>query len=174
MPTSQHGLKEVGLSDWPEWFRKQNPGYFVSDVRSGRGGGLTSRDHRKKHEHGCDCGVGQGQVHAHGGRGERVRSSRRVTVRERESGRVVRSEELGEKTVAKLRAMVKEKEEREKQGEKVVAATGVGSAIIERGTKKDTRKWEDDSEDESEEDVEVQIEEKAQKVVVTSGKLVDV
>lgn len=181
MPTSLHGLKEVGLVDWPDWFRKQNPGYFLSDARSGRGGngsggGPSSRLNRgRKHgDHGGDC-CGPVQTHlVNGGRGERVRVNGSATVRERESVRFIRNEELGEQIVARLRAMSKEGKV---VREKVVAGAnrGEGTEMVERATKKDTRKWEDDEgEDESEEEiVEAVAEEKGHRVA-TNGKLVDV
>ena len=31
MPKIIAGLQEVGLADWPAWFRTLNPGYFVSE-----------------------------------------------------------------------------------------------------------------------------------------------
>ena len=31
MPLSLHELQEIGLNDWPAWFRSLNSGYFASE-----------------------------------------------------------------------------------------------------------------------------------------------
>jgi hypothetical protein len=168
MPMTVHGLQEVGLSDWPIWFRKENPGFFVSDAR---GGGVPGRIGRSRRV----LGGGTGGVGAccgslqpvNGVRSERLRGGGRVTVRERDSGRVLKSEELGEQIIARLRGMSKEGKV---VGEKAVVGHG-GTAKIERAAARDTRNWEDESEGEAEGD-EIDGEEEAKPAV--HGKLVDV
>jgi hypothetical protein len=34
MPMARHKLGEVGLGDWPDWFRRANPDCFASDLPS--------------------------------------------------------------------------------------------------------------------------------------------
>jgi hypothetical protein len=91
-----------------------------------------------------------------------------VTVRESASGRVLKSGELGEQIIARLRGMSKEG--------KVVGgkATGAheGTAMIERAAVRDTKNWEDESEDEADDDDETDREEAVKPV--GHGKLVDV
>jgi hypothetical protein len=95
---------------------------------------------------------------------ERLRRGGRVTVRERDSGKVLKSEELGEQIIARLRGMSKEGKV---VGEKAVIGHG-GTAKIERAAARDTKNWED----ESEEDGETDGEEEAKPAV--HRKLVDV
>jgi hypothetical protein len=165
------GLEEVGLPDWPNWFRKTNPGYFVSDAR---GGGVPARIGRTRRLLGNGAGGAgpcYGSLHgvngACGGRGERLRGNGRVAVRERATGRILKSEELGEQIIARLRGMSKE---RKMVGEKSVAAQG-GNAKIERAAARDTKNWEDEGENEADDD-ETDGEDMAKPVA--HGKLVDV
>ncbi|KAF4632544.1 hypothetical protein G7Y89_g5575 [Cudoniella acicularis] len=67
MPMTLHGLQEVGLSDWPAWYRGQNPGFFAAESSAGM-----------------------------------IRRGKRV-VRDQERGKVLRSEELGEQIIRRLR-----------------------------------------------------------------------
>jgi hypothetical protein len=165
MPMTLHGLQEVGLSDWPIWFRKENPGYFVSDSRGGGVLGRIGRGRRVVGNAGACCGPLH-VVNA-GGRGERLRGHGRVAVREKVSGRVLKSEELGEQIIARLRGMAKEGKV---VGEKVASGRGGGNAMIERAAARDTKNWEDESEeDQDDEDID-EGEDKA----VANGKLVDV
>jgi len=162
-----HGLHEIGLQDWPIWFRKENPGYFVSDAR---GVAVSARVGRARRVlgNGVSADACCGGAHAVGGRAERLRGGGRVTVRERDSGRVLKSEELGEQIIARLRGMSKEGKV---VGEKTVGAHGGGNAKIERAAAKDTKNWEDESGEEAEED-ETDGEEEAKSLF--HGKLVDV
>ncbi|KAE9376761.1 hypothetical protein N431DRAFT_542266 [Stipitochalara longipes BDJ] len=167
MPMTVHGLHEVGLQDWPIWFRKENPGYFVSDARVA---GVPARIGRARRILGNGAGASAccGNVHAvDGGRAERLRGSGRVTVRERVSGRVLKSEELGEQIIARLRGMSKEGRA---VGEKAVGAHG-GNAKIERAAARDTKNWENESDEEYGE-AGTSAEEDAKSIV--HGKLVDV
>ena len=156
-----HGLHEVGLQDWPEWFRKENPGYFVSDVRGGRIGKVR----RVAGNVAGGVGVCGSLHHVGSGRSERLRGNGRAVVRERVSGRVLKGEELGEQIIARLRGMSKEGKA---AGEKAI---GGGTAKIERAAARDTKDWEDESEEESGDD-DTGGEEEAKPVV--HGKLVDV
>jgi hypothetical protein len=164
MPMTIHGLHEVGLQDWPVWFRKENPGYFVSDAK---GTGAPARIGRARRVLGSGAGAVAcyGNVDAvAGSRAGRLRGGGRVTVRERVSGRVLKSEELGEQIIPRLRGMSKEGKV---VGEKAVGAQG-GNAKIERAAARDTRNWEDESEEEaSEEEIGGEVETKP-------GRLVDV
>lgn len=166
MPMTIHGLHEVGLQDWPVWFRKENPGYFVSDAR---GAGASARIGRARRVLGNGVGTGAccGPAHAVGGRAERLRGGGRVTVREIDSGRVLKSEELGEQVIARLRGMSKEGKV---VGEKSMGTPG-GSAKLERAAARDTRNWEDESEEGAEED-ETDRDEEVKSLV--HEKLVDV
>ncbi len=95
---------------------------------------------------------------------ERLRENRRVAVRERASGRVLRSEELGEQIIERLRGM--SKEGKVGGGKVGNGGGGGGNAMIERVAARDTKNWEDESDD----DTDDEEEEKA----VANGKLVDV
>lgn len=165
MPMTLHGLQEVGLSDWPIWFRKENPGYFVSDSRGGVPGRI-GRGRRVVGNAGACCGPLH-VVNAGGGRGERLRGHGRVAVRERASGRVLKSEELGEQIIARLRGMSKLGKV---VGEKVASGGGGGNAMIERAAARDTKNWEDESEEDQDGEDTDEGEDKA----VANGKLVDV
>jgi hypothetical protein len=162
-----HGLQDVGLSDWPIWFRMENPGYFVSDSRGGGVPGQVGRGRRVAGNAGACCGNLR-VVNAGGATGERLRDHKRVAVRERASGRVLKSEELGEQIIARLRRMSKEGEV---IGEKVVGGGGGGNAMIEKAAARDTMRWEDESEDGlDDEDTGDEGEDKA----AVNGNLVDV
>jgi hypothetical protein len=159
-----HGLHEVGLQDWPVWFRKENPGYFVGDAK---GTGAPARIGRARRVLGSGAGAVAcyGNVDAvAGSRAGRLREGGRVTVRERVSGRVLKSEKLGEQIIPRLRGMSKEGKV---VREKAVGAQG-GNAKIEKAAARDTRNWEDESEEEaSEEEIGGEVETKP-------GRLVDV
>jgi hypothetical protein len=165
-----HGLQEIGLSDWPVWFRKENPGYFLSDSRSGGVPGRIGRGRRGAGSGAVGAGACCGPLHAvngAGGSGERLRGNVRVVVRERASGRLLRSGELGEQIIARLRGMSKEGKV---FSEKVVSGGGGGNAMIERAAARDTKNWEDESEDDADDDDTDEGEDKA----MANGKLVDV
>jgi hypothetical protein len=135
MPMTINGLAEVGLSDWPSWYRSLNPGFFVSGTDR-IGGRLTLRN-RNLH----------------------VRAERRLTGGNSNKGKVAgkKDEEptLGEQIIERLRSMEREKE-KEKMGIKgrrqVLAPKVEGkeknnvSAMVERAAVRDARRWEDESE----------------------------
>lgn len=160
MPMTVQGLQEVGLSDWPSWYRKLNPGYFVNEVQ---GPGPASMGGRSRNR-ACTAGGGHGGaccgvLHG-GGRERRIGGSNRA-LRERGTLRVSKTEELGEQIIARLRGMAKE-------GKAIAAEKG--NAMIERATTRDTKNWEDESEnsDNGVNPTEIQHVEEAK------GKLVDV
>ncbi len=170
MPMTVRGLEEVGLPDWPSWFRKQNPGYFVSDSR---GSGAPACNGRAKRILGNGAGrpgVCCDSLHSVngvcGGRRERLRGNGQVTGREKATGRILKNEELGEQIIARLRTISKEGTV---ISEKAVGAQG-GNAKIERAAARDTKAWEDESEGDVE-DGELGNEKAKQ---VAQGKLVDV
>jgi hypothetical protein len=167
MPMTVRGLEEVGLPDWPSWFRKQNPGYFVSDSRGAGAPACNGRAKRILGRPGVCCGSLHGVNGVCGGRSERLRGNGRVTVREKATGRILKNEELGEQIVARLRNVSKEGTV---IGEKAVGAQG-GNAKIERAAARDTKAWEDESEGEVEDD---EIEGNKEVKHVPHGKLVDI
>ncbi|KAH6663880.1 hypothetical protein B0J14DRAFT_682872 [Halenospora varia] len=130
MPMTLPGLREVGLSDWPGWWRGMNPGFFYSESSA-----QTSGRRARK------AGVGNGRV----GNG---------------SGKVIRSEELGEQIIQRLRTLeteksLKEGQLKEKRGVKgrgAVRAPESAGARVERVAERGRRDWEDDD---SESDVEM-------------------
>ncbi|KAH7330098.1 hypothetical protein BKA65DRAFT_460655 [Rhexocercosporidium sp. MPI-PUGE-AT-0058] len=188
MPMSTSGLQEVGLIDWPLWFRRMNPGYFVAEAVTLNGGvnsagriGGGGRGRRGARVIGCAstegnggacCGVLHGPGGAVGGRRERVRGERVVGREgERGAGRVLRSEELGEQIIARLRGMSKEHAAAK---EKVVEKVGErlsSSSLVERAAARDTKSWEDESDDDSDVESEGSLDEKEE---LGKGKLVDV
>lgn len=152
MPITISLLQDVGLNDWPSWYRELNPGYFVSEImvaaRQNRGGNRRMRGGMSsQHVHGATCCPNHGGMNAgpvYGGKAERLRTGNRVVVKERATGRVMKSEELGEQIIARLRNMEKEanaKAKAEKEREKIS-----GNAVIERTQARDARRWEDESE----------------------------
>ncbi|KAF8865469.1 hypothetical protein BDZ45DRAFT_796309 [Acephala macrosclerotiorum] len=150
MPMTLQGLQEVGLADWPAWYRKLNPGYFVNEdqapgASTSRGSGARTRA----------CAAGGG----HGGRSERrVAGTRGV----RERGmRFSKSEELGEQIIARLRGMVKEGK---------TSTREKGNVMIESAAARDTKNWEDESDDSDD----CASEPEVRHAEEVKGKLVDV
>jgi hypothetical protein len=168
---TSHGLQEVGLADWPAWYRSLNPGYFVSEAQSLKAGiGNGRRGGR-----GCSVQVigvtANAKINA--GKPEKLRAGSRTVFRERSTGRVLRSEELGEQIITRLKGMEKEGKGKGQVGEEGVS----GSLLIERASARDTRNWEDESESDEEDEGEDEGEEdgeEAREEVNTQGKLVDI
>ena len=169
MPMTLSGLAEIGLSDWPAWYRSLNPGFFVSSVER-IGGRLTLRNRN---------------LHA--------RAERRLAPSENKVKTIKKKEEegstLGEQIIERLKGMEKEKE-KEKVGVKgrgqVLAPKLEGkeknnaSVMVERAAVRDARRWEDESDDSLEGsegvmgeccEAETRV---AKKENVQKGKLVDV
>ncbi|KAJ5047100.1 uncharacterized protein L3040_002943 [Drepanopeziza brunnea f. sp. 'multigermtubi'] len=198
MPMSNSGLQEVGLSDWPAWFRRMNPGYFAAEnpdlSRGAAGNDRAPRSRRPPPPGAKVCGSLGGNggaccgvLHGPGGGRERMRPRERERERERVGGRdrvqrgggrVVKGEELGEQIIARLRSVAA----REDQGkgaavvEKERKKKELSScALVERAAARDTRGWEEESEESGDEDGQSAAgeEEKGGKVART-GKLVDV
>lgn len=176
MPMTFSGLEEVGLPDWPAWYREMNPGYFVSESmgsfspkgvgRNRRARGLTNGAGNA----GC-CGSNGNRAGAGAGvaKAERLRGGTRVTVKDKATGRVMKSEELGEQIIARLKCMERDaRVKKEKEQEKGPVSSSV---LIDRATARDTRKWEDESETAGEEEVE---ESEIEEVEKKEGKLVEV
>lgn len=83
---------------------------------------------------------------------ERLRSGTRTTVKDKATGRVMKSEELGEQIIARLKGMERDaRAKKEKEQEKGAVNSSV---LIDRATARDTRKWEDESETADEQGVE--------------------
>ena len=136
MPMTINGLAEVGLSDWPSWYRSLNPGFFISGTER-IGGRLTLRNRN---------------LHA--------RAERRLAGENSNKGKLVgkKDEEsmLGEEIVERLRALARE-QEREKRGVKgrgQVLAPQLEekekknvTVMFEKAAVKEARRWEDESED---------------------------
>lgn len=169
MPMTLNGLAEIGLSDWPAWYRSLNPGFFVSGAQR-IGGRLTLRNRN---------------LHA--------RAEKRLAPSVNKVKAVAKKEEgstLGEQIIERLRGMEREKE-KEKAGVKgrgqVLAPKVEGkeknnvTVMVERAAVREARRWEDESEgslEGSEEEVmgesceaETRV---AKKENVQKGKLVDV
>ncbi|CZS90824.1 uncharacterized protein RCO7_06705 [Rhynchosporium graminicola] len=185
MPMSTSGLSEVGLSDWPLWFRRMNPGYFAAQnanlngvVNAGRVAG-GARGRRGARSAGCTHGGGSGGaccgvLHGAGaGAGrERGRGERPLGVpREKAGGRVFKSEELGEKIIARLKGMTKKHAVKEKVVEKASERLS-NASLVERAAARETREWEDENDEggpASEDDVN-----ETEVVSLVKGKLVDI
>ncbi|PBP24547.1 CAP-Gly domain-containing protein [Diplocarpon rosae] len=177
------GLQEVGLGDWPLWFRRLNPGYFASEsphpnFNLARAGGRDGRSRRPSVKlcmsTGGDGVTCCGVLHGPGGGRERARPREIHGVREKgvrdraeRSGlRLMRNEELGEQIVSRLRSMAREQPEKiaeKEQGERGLSS----STLIEKATVKDTKTWEDDSDGSGDSGQDQEKKEEA-------GKLVDV
>ena len=127
------GLREIGLNDWPSWFRSLNPGCFAiekSDLHRGKARLCTGQD-------GCCAGGKFGPTHVTHIRAERLRTAGKI---ERQ-----RKESLTEQVVAKLRGSPL-KEENMKV-EKPVS----GSALLERASMRDAKNWGDEGSEMEEE-----------------------
>ncbi|KAL2067120.1 hypothetical protein VTL71DRAFT_1544 [Oculimacula yallundae] len=172
MPMSTSGLSEIGLSDWPVWFRRMNPGYFAAEnvhgngnanANAGRivgsGGGARGRRGARTSistsggNGGACCGVLHGPGSCPGGAGAGIARERgeRIRVRgERPVGipreRVLKSEELGEQIIARLRGMSKEYVAKDKVSEKAAERLN-SSSLVERAAARETRKWEESDEE---------------------------
>lgn len=158
MPMTTSGLQDVGLADWPAWFRRMNPGYFAAespDPSCGVGGSAGERRGRRTAPSAKACaspggngGACCGALHRPTGVGrektrlkERVGGGRERERLDREAGRAVRREELGEQIIARLRGIAKQVQEKEKEkGGKSLSS----SALIERAAARDTRDWEEE------------------------------
>ena len=147
MPMTLSGLRELGLHDWPTWYRDLNPGYFASKdthhlklhhSRAAR----REKGRRCSGKWGC-CGGLNFDLEASHGRAEGLRNA--VSSRERE---MARRAELGEVAFAKLRgSVVKDgKEGVTEKREKAVS----GTVMLERAAIKDARDWEEESSEASE------------------------
>ncbi|OWP03276.1 hypothetical protein B2J93_3008 [Marssonina coronariae] len=182
MPMSTSGLQEVGLGDWPLWFRRLNPGYFAAEnshptSNNTRAGGRDARVMRQSVK-ACMSAGGNGVaccgvLNGPGGGRERARPReihglRERSVRDRaERGgfRVVRNEELGGQIIARLRTM--KGEQPAKGADKERGERGLSSnSLIERAAVRDTKNWEEESEGSGQSE---QGQEKGE-----AGKLVDV
>lgn len=185
-------LQEVGLADWPSWYRELNPGYFVSEImtaarqnrvnRRGRGGGNIS----SQHSHGASCcgshttgrdhhvsaSISTGSAYGAGGKAERLRTGNRVVVKERATGRVMKGEELGEQIIARLKNMERvasAKIKAEKEKEKAEA-----NIVMEKAQASNTRRWEDESDSDAGEDVDEDQHGPDRATKSIEGKLVEV
>ncbi|KAG9232922.1 hypothetical protein BJ875DRAFT_62862 [Amylocarpus encephaloides] len=117
MPMTLHGLQQLGLRDWPEWYRKRNPGCFVNDSSvggRGRRGALSETDVRCREK----MEVGE-QI---------VRKLRSLEVKGGEKGR---EKKVGGSVV---------------KGRGAVKALRVGGNLDNVLARRETRNWEDDSE----------------------------
>lgn len=163
MPMTIPGLQEIGLTDWPGWYRTLNPGYFA--VKNTSRLAASGRRTRGRTCAGNGCCESSGHVveSAIG----RLRGSPRV----RGHGRLTREDAgIGEEILDRLRAMSREGK---KAASKSTAEKEVSNnVLLERAANKETRKWEDESEDKSEVDEKSEVEEK--RVKNGKEKLVDV
>ncbi|TAQ88541.1 hypothetical protein B7494_g3162 [Chlorociboria aeruginascens] len=153
MPMSISGLREVGLTDWPTWYRGMNPEYFApstsASTRAGCGNG-----NRRTRARGCGndyChlrpedvrnaaldGAGRGGTGgypngAYPARGRGARSNR---------------DDLGEHILARLRGLARQ-DAIVGSVERKAAVARPGSArnnvLIERAADRDAKNWEEES-----------------------------
>ena len=165
------GLQEVGLGDWPTWYRSLNSGYFVSESMKRRKERLNREVMRQTNRMIEEERSAPGLQGTGGGRGERLRANRRPRAP------LVKRQDLGEQIIARLRGMSGAL--KVEQVEKMVAARKAAglntpSALIERAAARDTKDWEEENGvagDDKDSDVSVGTESKAQ---MAKGKLVDV
>jgi hypothetical protein len=167
MPMTTHGLAEVGLADWPAWYRALNPGYFVDQGR------VNQTRIGKARGRGCVHGVGAGGCCSARENGKRLRTPGRGRVGGGQGQRVPRSgDELGEQIVARLKGMEREREKVNENTKERMAAESEGknsaNATIERAAARDAKDWEDEDSEVSEGEYEKEI------VNLSRGKLVDV
>jgi hypothetical protein len=151
MPTTLQGLQEVGLVDWPSWYKKTNPNYFFNEIQA--------PVHQTRMRV-CGTGSGHGGVccgSLHGGRLERRGPGHRG-LRERGVGRALKPEELGDQIIARLRGIARD----------VPSAGEAGNAMVEKAAARVTRNWEDESEDSNDDNA------VKQEVGEQKGNLVDV
>jgi hypothetical protein len=130
------GLQEIGLNDWPQWYRALNPGYFASESTHMKPNFGRRNKGRVCTGNGCCGGVnlGVGVTHA---RAERLRAAAKT---ER-----IRKEDLGEQTLARLRGFPKE------AVGKVEKEPVSGSIMLERAAVKDARAWKEEGSEVAEE-----------------------
>lgn len=154
MPMTLQGLQEVGLADWPSWYRRLNPGYFVNDVQA-----IGNRTRTRV----CAAGAGQGGAccgSLHGGNLERKVGGHSRGLRERGAGKGSKTQDLGEQVIARLRSMAR----------KGSSAREKRNVMIEKAAAKVTRTWEDESDNSNDgNDGNVEV----QQVEETKAKLVD-
>ena len=165
MPMTIQGLQEIGLRDWPRWYRHLNPGYFADqttrDRIQGRGKPVKGTAGERNVEIKCAkarCGSTLCQGTKSSSLGVRIGKDKvaeslrdlgndldklAVVVDDREKGSG-QSEELGDHILKRLRGL--------ENGKRPIAAAkkeACSNTAIERAATKDARKWEDD---ESEDD----------------------
>ena len=153
MPLTRAGLQEVGLADWPAWFRAMNPGYFAAEPQPSAL--RTQGSHLMK---GGNLGTGfLGRVSG-SGRGREPKQQGQQAGQEKEK-------ELGRQILERSRYLRKKD-----AGHKSEMTKSCQSILLDRAQDKDTKDWEDEGS--STEVEEIALEE--QKRVPTEEKLVDV
>jgi len=161
------GLQEVGLNDWPSWYRRSNPGYFASEIsRPGPPARLGRARAKEYASVGSNGGACCDNLHTSiPTRGERPQA--RVAVRDRVTGEILKREELSEQIIASLRGMSQEGKfvDGEKRG------FNGGTAMIERAAAMDAKNWEDESEEVGDDDEDGSEEDEVETV---KAQLVDV
>ncbi|KAK0104705.1 hypothetical protein ONS95_004978 [Cadophora gregata] len=192
MPMSTSGLQEIGLVHWPVWFRRVNPGYFAAEVVTSNSNLGRSKVKRSVESMGCTslggnggtcCGVlhgpgnvgrervGETERQSNRLRGDRVE---RMSGSERGTGRGLRSDELGEQIIARLRTFSREHATMGKSGE-TASDRSSSASLVERAAARDTKNWEDESDDEDNAILENKMSSKDKdEVGKGKGKLVDV
>jgi hypothetical protein len=157
-------LQEIGLTDWPTWYRTLNPGNFAAENMQRTISSRRVRD-RPCAGSGC-CGV-----NGHSGESSNSRLRGCPRIRGQPGHDRLRREDagIGEEILKRLRALSKEGK---KSASKNLAEKEVSNnLLLERAAIRETSRWEDESEA-SEIDEKVEIEEKKAKGV--KEKLVDV
>ncbi|KAF5870024.1 putative zinc finger dna-binding protein [Botrytis fragariae] len=182
MPRTRFELRLIGLSDWPNWFKAENLGFFPGYGRGVErlrdldvGGGMERKERERRSsrvgrevERGSGIGVLEGErvlerlremekllrgkVVAGKGRDEK-----RMDVKFREEKRVreKEKEKLKERERERVEKLDVRKAEAKKERERMrieKAREREASNRIDRGDLDGTRKWEDDSEEDSDDE----------------------
>jgi len=155
------GLRVVGLSDWPNWYRVLNPGYFASgnENRKTRSSACAGESCCATHASNAilvQKGAQKLKSSAPASDGKGLGASEKTGTEEQTSG---------QQTLVRLRNMQQESEGRVSSGKKDHVTKNVMLGMV---AVKDTKDWEDES---GSDDDSKMIESKG---AVTKEKLVDV
>ena len=158
MPMTLPGLQEIGLEDWPAWYRALNPGYFSN----------TSGPNRRTRPRPSFCAGNAGNACC-GGAGTNGVQGRGQSRLGGPHGRLRRENtELGEQILEKLRALPKVGKRGAGKGGEPMEKPAGQEVMLERAAMKEKRDWEEESDNDTE------VEEKKKTKGVAKEKLVDV
>jgi len=146
MPLSITGLSEVGLQDWPVWFRTLNPGFFIQGIKGGRLQRPVNYPASTSISSGNVGRIGQAELRLgkkEESLGEQIVERLRSMEREKERARDGREGVKGRGSVQAPRANGREREEKRAKSLNV-------SVAVERAAVRDARRWEEESEESAE------------------------